>query len=59
MLSASDIFAASAALFLALIVVVWMAHPSLSGAKADTGGAHRGDGDLPVTPVQRTSARQN
>jgi DHA2 family multidrug resistance protein len=39
MLSASDIFAASAALFLALIVIVWMAKP-VTGAATDAGGAH-------------------
>ncbi|HEY3431637.1 MAG TPA: DHA2 family efflux MFS transporter permease subunit [Rhodocyclaceae bacterium] len=40
MLSANDIFAASAALFLVLIVVIWMAHPAKSGGAADAGGAH-------------------
>lgn len=39
MLSANDIFAASAALFLVLIVIVWMAKPVMSGA-VDAGGAH-------------------
>jgi len=39
MLSASDIFAGSAALFLALIVIIWMAKPVNSGA-VDAGGAH-------------------
>jgi MFS transporter, DHA2 family, multidrug resistance protein len=39
MLSANDIFAASAALFLALIFIVWMAKPANAGA-VDAGGAH-------------------
>jgi DHA2 family multidrug resistance protein len=41
MKSADDIFAASAALFLLLIAVVWLAHPQRGGhAPADAGGAH-------------------
>jgi DHA2 family multidrug resistance protein len=40
MLSASDIFAASAALFLALIGVIWLARPVSSTTPVDTGGAH-------------------
>jgi DHA2 family multidrug resistance protein len=43
MLSANDIFYASAALFVALIVVIWLARPSREGAVAATGataGAH-------------------
>jgi MFS transporter, DHA2 family, multidrug resistance protein len=40
MLSASDIFAASAALFLALIGIVWLARPVSSTATVDAGGAH-------------------
>jgi len=39
MLSASDIFAGSAALFLALIVIIWMAKP-VNGGAVDAGGAH-------------------
>jgi len=39
MLSANDIFAASAALFLGLIVIIWFARP-VYGAAADAGGAH-------------------
>lgn len=42
MLSVSDIFAASAALFLLLIAVVWLARPAKSGgaSSADAAGAH-------------------
>ena len=41
MLSANDIFYASAILFLLLIAVVWLARPVKSGATADAGaGAH-------------------
>ncbi len=41
MLSANDIFAASAALFLSLIVVIWLARPGHgAAAPADAGGAH-------------------
>ena len=40
MLSANDIFAASAALFLLLILVVWLARPVPAGAAVDAGGAH-------------------
>jgi DHA2 family multidrug resistance protein len=42
MLSASDIFAASAALFLLLTAIVWLAKPAKSGggASADAAGAH-------------------
>lgn len=41
MKSADDIFAASAALFLLLIAVVWLAHPQRGGhAPAEAGGAH-------------------
>jgi DHA2 family multidrug resistance protein len=39
MLSASDIFAGSAALFLALIVIIWIAKP-INGGAVDAGGAH-------------------
>ena len=39
MLSANDIFAASAALFLGLIVVIWFAKP-VHGGPVDAGGAH-------------------
>lgn len=39
MLSANDIFLASAALFVALVGIVWLARPS-HGAAADAGGAH-------------------
>lgn len=39
MLSASDIFAASAALFIGLICIVWFATP-IHGKNANTGGAH-------------------
>jgi DHA2 family multidrug resistance protein len=41
MLSVSDIFAASAALFLVLIAIVWLARPAKSGgSSADAAGAH-------------------
>ena len=40
MLSANDIFAGCALLFLALIGVVWLARPERVVASADTGGAH-------------------
>jgi DHA2 family multidrug resistance protein len=40
MLSANDIFLASAWLFLLLIPVVWLARPSVGAAAADAGGAH-------------------
>jgi len=40
MLSANDIFLASAALFIGLIVIIWLAHPVQSDATVDTGGAH-------------------
>ena len=40
MLSANDIFAGSAALFLLLIPVVWLARPVPAGATVDAGGAH-------------------
>lgn len=41
MLSADDIFAVSAALFLLLIVVVWLGHPVRhASAPSDAGGAH-------------------
>jgi MFS transporter, DHA2 family, multidrug resistance protein len=39
MLSANDIFAASAALFVGLIVIVWFAKP-IHGGAVDAGGAH-------------------
>ena len=39
MLSASDIFAASAALFLGLICIIWFARP-VHGNAVDAGGAH-------------------
>ena len=39
-LSADDIFAASAALFLMLIAVIWLAHPIHARGTVDTGGAH-------------------
>ncbi|HMB57053.1 MAG TPA: DHA2 family efflux MFS transporter permease subunit, partial [Arenimonas sp.] len=40
MLSADDIFRASALLFLLLIPVVWLARPIRTGAPVDVGGAH-------------------
>jgi DHA2 family multidrug resistance protein len=40
MLSANDVFAGSAVLFLVLIGVVWMARPVKSGVPVDAGGAH-------------------
>jgi len=40
LLSATDIFYASALLFLALIAVVWLAKPSASSATAEPAGAH-------------------
>jgi len=42
MLSANDIFAASAALFLALTAIVWLARPAKSGggSSSDAAGAH-------------------
>ncbi|HWU84717.1 MAG TPA: DHA2 family efflux MFS transporter permease subunit [Rhodocyclaceae bacterium] len=42
MLSVNDIFAASAALFLLLVAVVWLARPAKSGggSSADAAGAH-------------------
>jgi len=40
MLSANDVFAGSAVLFLVLIGVVWLARPVKSAAPADAGGAH-------------------
>jgi DHA2 family multidrug resistance protein len=42
MLSASDIFAASAVLFLLLVAVIWLAKPAKSGgaSSADAAGAH-------------------
>jgi DHA2 family multidrug resistance protein len=40
MLSASDIFAASAAIFVALIGVVWLARPVKANGLVDAGGAH-------------------
>ena len=40
MLSANDIFAASSALFLLLIAVIWLAQPSQRGGPVDAGGAH-------------------
>ncbi|MGE5469215.1 MAG: DHA2 family efflux MFS transporter permease subunit [Bacteroidota bacterium] len=40
MLSANDIFAASAVIFLLLLGVVWLAKPVHASAPADTGGAH-------------------
>lgn len=40
MLSVSDIFAASAALFLGLILIIWLARPVHAGAPVDAGGAH-------------------
>ncbi len=40
MLSAADIFAASAALFLSLIAVVWLARPVHGAAAVGGGGAH-------------------
>ena len=39
-LSADDIFAASAAIFLGLIVIVWLARPTHAQGPADAGGAH-------------------
>ncbi len=40
MLSASDIFAASAVLFLVLIGIIWLARPVPAAAPVDAGGAH-------------------
>jgi MFS transporter, DHA2 family, multidrug resistance protein len=40
MLSANDVFAASAVLFLILIGVVWLARPVKTAAPVDAGGAH-------------------
>jgi DHA2 family multidrug resistance protein len=40
MLSANDIFAASAGLFLVLIAVIWLARPNHGGGPVDAGGAH-------------------
>ena len=40
MLSANDIFAASSALFLLLIAVIWLAQPSHRNGPVDAGGAH-------------------
>jgi DHA2 family multidrug resistance protein len=39
-LSADDIFAASALVFLSLVAVVWMARPSHAHGPVDAGGAH-------------------
>lgn len=39
-LAATDIFALSAGLFLALIALVWLTKPSKSSAPVDAGGAH-------------------
>ena len=39
-LSADDIFAASAAIFLGLIVIVWLARPTHAHGPVDAGGAH-------------------
>ncbi|GAB2181179.1 DHA2 family efflux MFS transporter permease subunit [Denitratisoma sp. agr-D3] len=40
MLSADDIFAASAAIFLILIAVIWLAKPAHGSGPVDAGGAH-------------------
>lgn len=40
MLSANDIFLGSAALFIALIGIIWLARPVRAGAPVDAGGAH-------------------
>jgi DHA2 family multidrug resistance protein len=40
MLSADDIFYVSGILFLALIFLVWLAHPIRGGAAASASGAH-------------------
>jgi DHA2 family multidrug resistance protein len=40
MLAASDVFSASAALFIVLIGLVWLARPVKAGAAADASGAH-------------------
>ena len=40
MLSANDLFAASALLCLLLTSIVWFARKTYAGAPADTGGAH-------------------
>jgi DHA2 family multidrug resistance protein len=40
MLSANDVFAASAVLFLILIGVVWLARPVKSAVPVEAGGAH-------------------
>ncbi len=40
MLSANDIFYASAILFLVLVAVIWLARPAAAGAAAAAGGAH-------------------
>ena len=40
MLAANDVFSVSAALFVLLIGLVWLARPAVGGAAADAGGAH-------------------
>ena len=41
MMSANDVFAASALLFVLMIGVVWLAKPvAVAGAPPDAGGAH-------------------
>ena len=40
MLSANDIFLASAAIFIALIAIIWIARPISSSGAVDGGGAH-------------------
>jgi MFS transporter, DHA2 family, multidrug resistance protein len=40
MLGANDVFAISAALFVLMIGLVWLARPVVAGAPADAGGAH-------------------
>ena len=40
MLAANDVFSVSAALFVLLIGLVWLARPAVGGGAADAGGAH-------------------
>jgi len=40
MMSANDVFAASALLFVLMIGLVWLARPVKGSAPADAGGAH-------------------
>jgi len=40
MLSANDIFLASAVLFIGLIGIIWLANPVRTAQAVDAGGAH-------------------